>query len=193
MILLFGYEEYYPCGGSNDMHWHGNTIDDLEEELKVNWQTAYKQVMTPRLLLQLIGTDAIRTHVHPNYWVNCLMSKYKPIKTQCNCLATTYEGCSECLDYPNWVISDTRFPNELKAVKDRGGISIRANRIPTVIINNVKFFVGTDGLPEHPSETALDNAEFDYTIENNGTIEELIAKVREILIKENIITINSNK
>ena len=39
----------------------------------------------------------------------------------------------------------------------------------------------------HPSETALDNHPFDYTIDNNGTIEELIEKVREILIKEKLI------
>ena len=37
------------------------------------------------------------------------------------------------------------------------------------------------------SETVLDNAEFDYVIQNDGTIEELINKVREILIKEKIL------
>ena len=41
--------------------------------------------------------------------------------------------------------------------------------------------------PEHISETALDNAEFDYVIDNNGTIEELIKQVKKILIKEKII------
>ena len=153
-----------------------------EEELKVNWQTAYKQVMTPRLLLQLIGTDSIRNHVHPNYWVNCLMSKYKEYKyaEAANGLVTD----KPVYKYPNWVITDTRFPNELKAVKDRGGVSIRVTR------DN-----GTRAIDVNPheSETALDNAEFDYIINNVGTIEDLIAKVREILIKENIITINSNK
>jgi DNA-directed RNA polymerase subunit L len=39
----------------------------------------------------------------------------------------------------------------------------------------------------HPSETALDNANFDYVINNNGTIEELVEKVRDILVKEKII------
>lgn len=150
----------------------------LGNENKVN--ASYTLIKpTPRLLLQLIGTDAIRNHVHPNYWVNSLMSKYKPIKTQCNCLATTYEGCSECLDYPNWVITDTRFPNELKAVKDRGGISIRVNRDRPGIIPSESDF--------HPSEISLDNAEFDYVIDNNRTIIELIGKVREILIKENFV------
>jgi len=40
---------------------------------------------------------------------------------------------------------------------------------------------------KHPSETALDTATFDYIIDNNGTIEELIIKVKKILIKERII------
>jgi len=40
---------------------------------------------------------------------------------------------------------------------------------------------------EHISETALDNAEFDYVIENNGSITELLDKVKTILIKENLI------
>lgn len=34
------------------------------------------------------------------------------------------------------------------------------------------------------SEKALDNAEFDYIINNDGTLQELIDKVREILIKK---------
>ena len=37
------------------------------------------------------------------------------------------------------------------------------------------------------SETALDDAEFNYTIENNGTLLELVSKIREIMLKENLI------
>ena len=40
---------------------------------------------------------------------------------------------------------------------------------------------------QHPSETALDDYQFDYVIDNNGTIEELIEKVKVILIKEKLI------
>lgn len=39
----------------------------------------------------------------------------------------------------------------------------------------------------HSSETQLDDYKFDYVIDNNGTIEELIDKVKEVLIKENIL------
>jgi guanylate kinase len=40
----------------------------------------------------------------------------------------------------------------------------------------------------HESEIALEGYnEFDYTINNNGTIDELIEQVKQILIKENLI------
>lgn len=111
---------------------------------------------TPRLLLQLMGTECGRDILHPNLWVNAVISNYKPDS--------------------NWVITDMRFPNELKAVKKRG-VTIRVNRA-----------MATLGMleDEHPSETALDGAEFDYVIENNGTIKDLVDKIRSIIIKENL-------
>lgn len=141
-----------------------------------------EQRLTPRLLLQLLGTECGRKIIHPNIWVNFLMSEYKPIEN-----SNTV--------YPNWVITDVRFPNELRAIKEKGGITIRVNR--------PKYAYESD-LPEkssplqhaergkelynHPSEIALDNAEFDYTIDNNGTIEELIEKIKNLKIWGDIMT-----
>ena len=83
--------------------------------------------------------------------------------------------------YPKWIITDMRFPNEMEAVKERKGITIRV----------VRDYVLRGG-PEdpkniHPSETSLDEAEFDYEIINDGTIEELVEKVITILTLEKII------
>jgi len=126
-------------------------------------------VLTYRTLLQLLGTDCGRNIIHPNIWVNSLMNEYKK-------LFNPFSKTDSSGDYPNWIITDMRFPNEMKAVKDRNGISIRVKR-PQLIPKDF----------EHESETALNDALFDYEIDNNGTIEELIEKVREILIKEKII------
>ena len=84
---------------------------------------------------------------------------------------------------PNWIITDTRFPNELKAVEDKQGITIRINRKPWINVDEYEVATGkkVERVAEHESETALDNAEFNYTIENDGTLKELINKVREIL------------
>lgn len=89
----------------------------------------------------------------------------------------TKEG-KQKLSYPKWIITDMRFPNELESVVKRNGITIRVTR-------PVKKGKNTARL--HPSETSLDKAKFDYEIINDDTMEELVKKVREILIKEKLI------
>jgi hypothetical protein len=80
--------------------------------------------------------------------------------------------------FPKWIITDVRFPNELQAIKDKGGIVIRVEKIT----NNLKVS------NNHESETALDDATFDYTVSaKQGDIESLIQQTKEILIKEKII------
>lgn len=75
-----------------------------------------------------------------------------------------------------WIISDVRFKNEAEAIKEKNGLLIRINR------------KGYENTGDHASETALDSyTEFDYVIENDSTIEDLIEKVKNILIKEKIL------
>lgn len=153
-----------------------------EEEVKINWQTAYKTVYTPRLLLQHIGTELFRNQIIDGIWVNALMSEYKPKE---ELVGTTPENIQWGEVYPNWIITDTRFPNEHQAVKDKGGINIRVNRPKEreLILRNATSIIDTRKTlePEHKSETALDNATFDYVILNNGTIEDLVNECRNII------------
>lgn len=137
--------------------------------------------MTVREFFQKLGTEAMRNGLHENVWVNSLMSDYKP--DSYTRMSVTYIASK----LPNWIITDTRFPNELEAVKAKEGITILVKRTPTTIINGINYSAGIDGLPEHPSETALDGADFNYEIVNAGTIEDLIEKVRVILIELSII------
>lgn len=69
----------------------------------------------------------------------------------------------------NWVITDTRFVNEALAIKEKGGIIIRIDRPGVKAINN------------HPSETALDNWNFDYKIANVSDLISLKQTVQQIL------------
>jgi len=95
--------------------------------------------MTVREFLQKVGTEAMRDSVHPDIWVNALFAYY-----------TEY--------FSKWIITDVRFPNEVQAIKKRGGIIIRIEGLPT------------NKTTEHISETLLDNyQEFDYHINNPGT------------------------
>lgn len=142
------------------------------------YDTMIKQVkLTPRLILQLLGTEAGREIIHPNIWVNALMSEYNkndvnPIKVRQGRLTALQAFNLSQNNKPKWIITDMRFPNELEAVKKRGGITIRVNRISDE--------AGQYEVKQHPSETALDNHKFDYVIDNSGSMSSLINKVKEI-------------
>lgn len=160
---------------------------------------------TYRELLQVVGTEAMRNTIHENVWVNAFFADYKLEYNTPHTLVDPkiFEGEDYEEDfsksYPKWIITDMRFPNELKAIEDRDGITIRISRNINIVNDETNQVEGmitnwqdkmlreTQSQFNHPSETALDNAVFKYTIDNNGTIEELIEKVKEILITEKII------
>lgn len=154
--------------------------------------------MSVRELLQKLGTEAMRDGLHTNVWVNALFADYKDTRWISKAEWDMKKGLPYNPDndkpiYPNWCITDMRFPNEMEAVVEKGGITIKVIRDTTCpecgVTGGHKMYVHKDkSLTDlHPSETALDDAKFDYEIINDGTIEDLIEKVKEILIKENII------
>jgi hypothetical protein len=173
--------------------------EEWDKKKRVRNYTKYKygsgfdtviQHLTVRQLLQQVGTDAMRNVIHPNVWVNALFADYigKDYST-CSCVDTNPDRNCQHLDvteYPNWIITDTRFPNEAEAIKRRGGLLIRVNRE-----SQADRFAKQDSDKtkyHHPSETALDSyTGFDEVLDNNDTIEELIEKVKQILIKHKII------
>jgi hypothetical protein len=144
---------------------------------------------TVREFLQRLGTEAMRDGLHTNVWVNALFADYKDVY-----IGDWGQG-NHMYEKPNWIITDMRFPNEMEAVVEKKGITIRVSRHPINLKINGEMLHTTQEdyntyvtkRKEHPSETALDDTVFDYEIENNGSIEDLVEKVREILIKENII------
>jgi len=116
--------------------------------------------MTVRDFLQKLGTDALRDGLHPNVWVNALMADYECVP------ADRAPGGWDC---NNWIITDTRFPNEAEAIKSRGGIVIRVDR------------PGVKPINPHPSEVALDDWNFDYKIVNISDIYSLKQTVEQVL------------
>lgn len=131
----------------------------------------FNVMMTVREFLQKLGTEAMRDGLHTNVWVNALFADYKKDwGIESNLPHSEFLN----LKYPNWIITDMRFPNEMEAVVKRHGITIRVVRPGTA--------AGT-----HPSETALDDVKFDYEIINDGTMEELVKKVRKILVNEELV------
>ena len=121
--------------------------------------------MTVRDFLQKLGTDGLRDNLHKNVWVNALMADYEGM----------YDLDTDKTTYPNWVITDTRFPNEAQAIQQANGIIIRVERPGVKPINN------------HPSEVSLDNWNFDHTIINDGSVKDLVKKVKQVLQFHKII------
>lgn len=124
--------------------------------------------ITPRKFMQLLGTDFGRKMVHPDIWVNALLNEYSPIGMYSVPLDFPVNvGSHDVFVYPNWLITDVRFPNEVKAIEDHGGKVIKLTR--------------SCGRSKHESETALDGYNFDYVINNNGTKEELRKEVLKLV------------
>lgn len=144
--------------------------------------------MTYREFLQKLGTEAIRNNLHFNTWVNALFADYVPRKVK-----TEDEEYEHIL--PNWIITDLRFPNGFIAVKNYKGFCIRVERTlkshleqpnseraldKETILNAIAEFQ-RPATPLHPSETALDSYNFDYVLDNSGTIEDLVVEVEKML------------
>lgn len=163
-------------------NYYVSTLEEAEANVRHSNQRYVKVMMTPRLMLQLLGTEAGRDTMHPNIWVNALFADYVCDDCGQQECPTDEEDTGQMIhrSFPNWIITDVRFPNEAKAIKDRGGIVIRVNR--TYYTEDKKYIIGYDPFETHPSETALDDYEFDYVIENDGSLDELITKIK--LIKD---------
>ena len=116
-----------------------------------------------RTILQHVGTDVIRIKNHaPDYWVDFIA----------NLLWMFYD------EWDYILIPDTRFPNELERMID----NFSKERIVSLRINRPNFNSGmTQEQLNHSSECALDDYKFDYYIENNGTLEDLQLKVKDLL------------
>ena len=130
---------------------------------------------TPRLALQLLGTDIMRAHFSQDIWLNSLEYRIRRQRQDELCV----------------VVSDARFKNELNLIKELGGVVIHVKRseLPewyevAVHANNgnvtAKHTMETKYRHIHASEWKWVGFEFDYEIENTGTLEDLEASVLKI-------------
>ena len=132
------------------------------------WSEKLGKPFSPRLALQLMGTEAGRDVFHPDLWVHTVLNR-----------------CAKSPNY-NYVIADVRFPNEIKAIKESGGIIIRVKRgdepewYNVALKDNKKpnYHGMSKEYPDvHLSEWAWVGCEIDFVISNNGTLDELIERV----------------
>lgn len=120
----------------------GLTLAGLEaiKESPVEWLDDSgdgRPQVTPRRFLQLVGTEFGRNLIHPHLWVRACLRRV--------------DG------HENVVISDCRFGNEARAIRERGGIVVRLN--------------GRGVLADkHVSEVPLHASLVDFEVDNSGDI-----------------------
>lgn len=137
------------------------------------WSERLGKEVTPRWVLQQWGTDVLRRGFHDDIWIASLENKLRNIKDDV-------------------VITDCRFPNEIKAIRAAGGRVIRVVRGPEPEWYNaaLSYNRGPNGNSTwslskaklekagiHASETAWVGTEFDAVIDNNGTLDDLHRQV----------------
>ena len=122
------------------------------DELLPRWQLASQTKQVPACkedpiygytkILQWYGTDVARKQ-DPDTWVKALAARLE-------------------VDEPEVaIITDVRFPNEAQFIKEKGGYMVNVRRL----LADGSQFVDTSRDPNHPSEIALDDYEYDFIIE----------------------------
>ena len=127
------------------------------------WSRETNEHITPRLVLQMFGTDCMRNGFYNGIWVSIVKQ--------------------QIINNPNknFVIPDVRFPNEAKMIKEVNGEVWRICRgqDPQWFISYVKDnIVPTD---VHESEWQWAKLDFDCVIHNNDTVKDLKNQVSDHL------------
>lgn len=128
--------------------------------------------LTPRLVLQLWGTEVARKAFHDDTWIASLENKLHKA-------------------HNDIVITDVRFPNEIKAIKNAGGVVIRVRRGPEpewysiarrANKGDVMAQQQLQDFNVHPSEWAWIGTDFDAVIDNNADgLDPLFAQVKNLV------------
>ena len=141
------------------------------------WTNRLGIVITPRWVLQNWGTEVCRNGFHDDIWIASLENKLRN-------------------STDDVVISDCRFPNEIRAIKQAGGIVVRVVRgaEPEWYDAAVSLNRGPDGnstwalsgrrlaqLGVHASETSWVGTQFDVVLDNNGTLDDLYQQVKRLV------------
>lgn len=128
--------------------------------------------LTPRWVLQYWGTEVCRKGFHDSIWIASLENKLRNSKDDI-------------------VISDCRFPNEIKSIKNAGGAVVRVVRGPEPTWYNLALEENLHKsetanhelmkLKVHASETAWVGTNFDSVLDNNESLDHLFKQVESLL------------
>jgi len=121
---------------------------------------------SPRLALQLLGTEVFRDHFHQDTWILSMEARLRDAKHDV-------------------VITDARFPNEINMIRRQGGVVVRVKRG-----EDPEWFGLAErdpaSMPQvypdvHASEYSWCSITPNYLITNDGTLADLQATVTDLL------------
>jgi len=133
------------------------------------WSEKFGHSFSPRLALQLMGTEAGRDVFHKDIWVMSLLNRAKG---------------------KDVVVTDVRFKNEIEYIQKNGGRIVRVKRgdephwyklAEDAASGFSSAIMGMRELDIHRSEWDWVGSEFNFTIYNNGTLDELGNEVKKVL------------
>ena len=127
-----------------------NASRAFRERVDPWWSNKLGYEVTPRLILQKMGTEACRHGIADNIWIAALEKRIQ--------------------GYDDVVISDCRFPNEIDFIRSAGGVIIRVKRGEDPSHEEISKM--------HISETAWNKQPVDYTLVNDSTLENLKDNVK---------------
>ena len=156
---------------------------DWREQRDEWWSNRLGQDITPRWVLQYWGTEVIRRGFHDDMWVASLENRL---------LRTT----------DDIVISDCRFPNEIRAIKNAGGLVVRVRRgsEPDWYKSAENFMagqqkigwsIGKHDLEQrgiHASEYSWIGTDFDAVLDNTGTMDQLYQQLNGLVLNHPVAT-----
>jgi len=164
---IFGWQRSLLEGDTEESRIFRETKDEW-------WSEKTGKNITPRLALQLMGTEAGRDVFHKDVWVYALERKMEM--------------------YQNVVIADVRFPNEIEWMRSKGGFAVRVTRGPDPdwydtarIANNINATKHAEAREQmiesrvHYSEWAWVGQIMDYQLDNDGSISMLEADIGHML------------
>ena len=128
------------------------------------WTKETGEAITPRLILQLFGTDCMRNGFYDGIWVSLVKQQLLNNKDK------------------NYVIPDVRFENEAKMIRSLGGRICQVRRGPDPLWFRLYKDLGQEPTDVHKSEWAWANVQMDYILANDGTTEDLKNLVKDHLV-----------
>jgi len=164
VALIFGWDREMVEGASQSSRAWREQPDQF-------WTEKFGYTFTPRMALQLMGTEAGRNVFHPDIWVASLLNR-----------------CNKRME--NTVITDVRFKNEVAAIHQEGGIIVRVRRGPEPEWFHTAFCAnrGNTAAVEEMKTLGIHQSEWDWVgspirnvIYNDDTISSLRDQVRHIV------------